>query len=287
MDTAALARLEHENMIETTAAAGGLAPGAVVSREGGVALVATGLPLRLFNQVIIERDDASPEAVAAAVAVTRARGDRFVVNLRRGTDDRYLPLMDELGLVAPSAEPWMPGMALHPVPTAGSVPPGAGHEIRRVVDSRGIRDHVETAAAGFEMPVSWVESIMTDAMLDRPDIVVYVGYTGGMPVTTGLGLRTGRTIGVYNIATVEAARRRGYGAAMTMRIVDDGAAAGCDVAILQASDMGYPIYERLGFRTVVEYLGYVDPASLQPQGEAASDDDPDRDLEPDQSAGAG
>jgi GNAT superfamily N-acetyltransferase len=283
MDIAALARLEHENMIESIAAAGGLAPGAVVSREGGVALVATGMPLRLFNQVVIERDDASPEAVAAAVAMTSARGDRFVVNLRRGTDDPYLPLMDELGLVPLSEEPWIPGMALHPVPATGSVPPGAGHEIRRVGDSRGIRDHVETAAAGFEMPVSWLEAIMTDEMLDRDDIAVYVGYTDGVPVTTGMGLRTGGTIGIYNIATVEAARRRGYGAAMTMRIVDDGAAAGCDVAILQASDMGYPIYERLGFRTVVEYVGYVDPASLEPQ----ADQEPDDEAEPDEPAPAG
>ena len=47
---------------------------------------------------------------------------------------------------------------------------------------------------------------------------------------------------------------------MTMQIVDDGASSGCDVAILQASHMGYPIYERLGFETVVEYVGFVDPA---------------------------
>ena len=49
---------------------------------------------------------------------------------------------------------------------------------------------------------------------------------------------------------------------MTMRNVDDGASSGCDVAILQASHMGYPIYERLGFETVVEYVGFVDPESL-------------------------
>ena len=55
---------------------------------------------------------------------------------------------------------------------------------------------------------------------------------------------------------------------MTMRIVEDGAAEGCDVAILQATDMGRPIYERLGFRTVVQYVGYVDPASLDPEPDA-------------------
>jgi hypothetical protein len=46
---------------------------------------------------------------------------------------------------------------------------------------------------------------------------------------------------------------------MTLRIVADGAAAGCDVAILQATPMGYPVYERLGFRTVVEYDGFIEP----------------------------
>ena len=38
------------------------------------------------------------------------------------------------------------------------------------------------------------------------------------------------------------------------------ASSGCEVAILQASPMGYPIYQRLGFETVVEYVGFVDPA---------------------------
>ena len=88
---------------------------------------------------------------------------------------------------------------------------------------------------------------------------VYVGYTDGEPVTSGVGFRTGDTIGVYNIATIPSARKRGYGAAMTARIAADGAAAGCDVAILQASEMGRTVYERLGYRTVVEYMGYVEP----------------------------
>ena len=253
MDRASLALLEHENMIEALAAAAALAPDSLVERADGVALIATGLPPRLFNQVLVERDGVRPEAITAAVAMTRNRGDPFVVSLRAGMDDRYLPLMAQLGLAPLSAEPWMPGMALHPLPSSGTVAPPPGHEIRRVTDGPGIRDHIVTGAAGFGMPVEWVEAIIGEPLVTLPSASAYVGYSDGLPVSTGLGIRTGRTIGIYFIATVEAARRRGLGAAMTMRIVDDAASSGCEVAILQASPMGYPIYERLGFETVVEY----------------------------------
>ena len=63
MDPATLARLEHEKMVAAIALAGTAMPGALVQRTDGVALIATGLPLRLFNQVIVERDDAAAVAV--------------------------------------------------------------------------------------------------------------------------------------------------------------------------------------------------------------------------------
>jgi GNAT superfamily N-acetyltransferase len=262
MDRTSLALLEHENMIESLAVAATLAPEALVERADGVALIATGLPPRVFNQVLVERDSVRPEAITAAVAKTRDRGDPFVVSLRVGTDDRHLPLMTQLGLVPLSPEPWMPGMALHPLPSSGTAIPPPGHEIRRVTDGTGITDLTVTGAAGFGMPVEWVEAIIGEPLLALPGAFLYVGYSDGIPVTTGVAIRTGRTIGIYFIATVEAARRRGLGSAMTMRIVDDGAGSGCDVAILQASEMGFPIYERLGFETVVEYRGFIDPVSL-------------------------
>src|SRR6266540_1834685 len=206
-------------MIETLCVVATQVLNARVERTDGVALIATGLPLRLFNQVLVEDDSATNEAVAAAVTIARGRGDQFIVSLRAGTDDRYFTLMAELGLVRVSDRPWMPGMALHPLTSAGAVPVPAGHEIRRITTAAGVNDHVRTAAAGFEMPQAWLEAVVTEALISHPGAALYVGYTDGLPVTTGLGIRTGETIGVYNIATVEPARRRGYGAAMTMRIV--------------------------------------------------------------------
>jgi len=190
------------------------------------------------------------------------------VTLRDGTDDAFRPLVAELGLALLPDSPRMPGMALHPLPASGGTPAPPGHEIRRVTDARGLADHADVLADGFGMPRAWAAAFATDRMAAAPGIAFYVGYQDGAPVTSGVGVQTGRTIGVYNIATVEAARRRGLGAAMTMRVVDEGAAAGCDTAILQASEMGLSVYERLGFRTVVEYAGYID-------GGADADEDAD------------
>jgi hypothetical protein len=259
MDAGELGELEHANLVVTMALLCGFVDGALVRRRDGVALIATGLPLRLFNQVLIEDAYASPAAVEAAIAATRRRGDRFVLNLRRGTDDRFLPLVERLGLVALSPDPWLPGMALHPIAAPSSQPGDPGHEIRPATDAVGIEDHILTAAAGFGLPEPLLRSVVALDLLGRPGVTFYVGYSDGVPVSSGLGVRTGRTMGIYNIATVEGARKRGYGAAMTARIASDGAAAGCDVAALQASEMGRPIYERLGYRTVVEYMGYIDP----------------------------
>ena len=70
----------------------------------------------------------------------------------------------------------------------------------------------------------------------------------------------GGAAGIYNVTTVEAARGRGIGAAMTVAAVRHGADLGFDLATLQASTMGRPVYERLGFEFVCDLLPYRLPA---------------------------
>jgi N-acetylglutamate synthase len=49
-------------------------------------------------------------------------------------------------------------------------------------------------------------------------------------------------------------RGRGYGRAVTAKAVADGFEAGADLAWLQASQLGQPVYRAMGFRQVETYL---------------------------------
>ena len=86
---------------------------------------------------------------------------------------------------------------------------------------------------------------------------MYTGFLDGEPVATSALFMSNHVAGVYNVATQDAYRRRGLGAAMTWQAVHDGANAGCLLASLQASEMGRPVYERMGFRTVTSYKTYL------------------------------
>jgi ribosomal protein S18 acetylase RimI-like enzyme len=252
MDDATLAGLEHESMIDWLRVSAGQVPGSLIHSEGGVTAVATGLAMPLFNQVVVEEAVGSADGMRAAIAAVREVGAPFYVVLRHGVDAHLGPVVAELGIRI--EEEKLPGMALHPIP-AGEPATAAlpGHAIRRVDDAAGLADHVRTVSVGFDMPEQIVRAVLGEELWTRPGCALFTGYTDGRPVSAGSSIRTGQTVGIYAVATVPEARRRGYGAAMTARLLADGAAAGCDVAALQASDLGQSVYERLGFRTVIEY----------------------------------
>lgn len=255
-----LAALEHENWIAYLTGVVTCTGRAKVTRGGGVVTILTGLPFDWFNQVLIEREEATPAGVLAGVAQAREGDLPFVVRLREGLDDRFIPTLTQAGLASAREDTATPGMVAFPIDhdaIASQASPEL--EIRRVTDLAGIDAHCQVVTAGFGSDPAVALGTACVDLLDRPECVAYVGYAGGDPVVSGLGWRTGRTIGVYSIATIASARRRGYGAAMTAHVVADGLVTGCDVAALQASEMGRPIYQRMGFRTVVRYATYMDP----------------------------
>ena len=85
---------------------------------------------------------------------------------------------------------------------------------------------------------SWRRSWQPE-VLAAPGLTAYVGRVDGEPCCAGLGSVDRGHVGVFNIATPPAHRRRGFGRAVTARVVADGVRAGAHTAYLQASPMGY------------------------------------------------
>ena len=78
------------------------------------------------------------------------------------------------------------------------------------------------------------------------------------PITGYIVAReTAGELHINNFAVRSDYRRRGIGAIMTQRCVDDGWARGCTVSALQSSSSGYPIYERIGYRHVADIQGWT------------------------------
>jgi ribosomal protein S18 acetylase RimI-like enzyme len=79
---------------------------------------------------------------------------------------------------------------------------------------------------------------------------------GGGPVAVGLGVLDDGWIGLFDIATAESQRRRGYGRAICQQIMDSGRAQGAAQAYLQVVPENAPairLYESLGYREAYRY----------------------------------
>lgn len=80
-----------------------------------------------------------------------------------------------------------------------------------------------------------------------PEMVYYIGYHEGIPVTTGALFLTD-VAGIYDVATRPEYRRRGFGSALFRHLVNEAKQAKYESAVLVASAEGAGIYERAGFQ---------------------------------------
>jgi hypothetical protein len=221
--------------------------GGWTSSAPGATAGVTGVANPTLNGVLVQSADADPDEAPVHADEVRATGLPSFLQCRPAMEAR-------LGQVAAARA--MTREA-HDIPlmardrTDGAVPPDLpeGLVIRELSPDEA-PVHADVAAVGFEAPVEEFRRLMTPSMLALPEVRGYLGEVDGVPVTTGLGVRVGPSVAVFNIATPAEHRRKGYGAAVTARIVADGLASGATWAWLQSSPAGFHVYEGLGFSTI-------------------------------------
>ncbi|HWI53934.1 MAG TPA: GNAT family N-acetyltransferase [Symbiobacteriaceae bacterium] len=95
--------------------------------------------------------------------------------------------------------------------------------------------------------------------MDHPPCHQFVAEADGEIVGTGVATHRG-TVGWLGQITVAAGyRNRGLGTAMTGHLMAELSGLGCRTLLLFATEMGRPIYERLGFTVESEFVVWTGP----------------------------
>ena len=221
-------------------------PDAWVSRRDGVQACATGIPSPGLNKVWAARLDPDPAGLERMLDELDERKLPHLLELRPGARADAVAVAASRGL-QPAGE--LPLMRLDDPTRIHASEPPPGFSVRPL-DPDEAELHALTAAAGFDAEPAYFLRLVPPEMLRAEGTRAYVGEVDGQVATTALGVTLGDHVGVFNVATPESHRRRGYGAAISARVVADGLAAGATWAWLQSSTAGYRIYEALGFDTV-------------------------------------
>ena len=227
------------------------AAGGEIIERGPIVCMTTPVSMRSFNQIFLRAPLPDASVLIESLAGCQQAGRRCRLRVR---DDIGLAdhIVDAAGLTLRGG---IPSMALTPVePRDAST---GDLDIRPVTDAATLAGHVAVVVAAFDWEPEELARVFTDRLLADDAWSAFVGYVGGAPVSTAQLVLTGDTGGIYYVGTLESHRGKGYGERLTRRAVGEAAARGCTLVSLQASPPGRPMYERVGFRRVADYLTYV------------------------------
>lgn len=154
--------------------------------------------------------------------------------------------------------------------------------MRRDIEQHGYKLDTSTRAMGMALDgirlarpeldltaPSWTEYVRTfdlpAGLLDGADHSAFhllVARLDGENVATALAFDHGGDCGIYNVGTLERARRRGLGTKLTALHLYDALARGCRTASVQSTKMAENVYAAAGLRDLGVILEYVPEAAL-------------------------
>jgi GNAT superfamily N-acetyltransferase len=232
----------------------------VQDREDGL-WFASGVPMAPFNGVVSARlpKHGAEAVIVEAISYFGARSLPF--SWSTGPNTTPGDLGERLVAHGFKAQEAQAGMAIDLQSLPDSVPMPEGLEIERVSGKAFAGDYGDVVSAGFGLPPDFggeFARILAEAT-ENSDAASwgYLGRIDGRPIaTSGVVLAGGGAL-IVNVVTLPEARGRGVGAAMTHRPLLEARERGYRIGTLEATEMGYPVYKRLGFEEYCRIKEYV------------------------------
>jgi len=226
------------------------------------------LPALQFNGVFRAKLPAGQVADVAdeTLRLARARGVPVAWRVTLTSPPDTAVTLEALGW---HAERQVPVMVCEVGPAPSPLSPSVGVTVEEVTAGT-LADWSRVVAVSFGCPEEFVE---LPASYDRD-----VGLPGETPLRRLLvraddepvassallpGPIDSGLAGIFCVGTLPHARGKGFGALATQAAMTAARGVGARVAVLQASEMGRPLYERLGFDTVGHISVHLPPTTDQ------------------------
>jgi len=137
----------------------------------------------------------------------------------------------------------------HPSSFTGSLKSGEvikGYEVKSVDDEQILNDWIGIIKQVL-MQNKIISEQVLNGMFQHPDVTLMVGYFNNQPVSAGMVFVREGVAGLCFIATLSEYQRRGLGAVLVSRLIQDSFSKGANEIILQSSVAGKKLYLKLGF----------------------------------------
>ena len=231
-----------------------------VNDPPGLKRVISDVPIPFFNSVVEAKLEPEQVHVAIQAVMADAKAHKVPVLWWVGPSSRPVDLPDQLTRSGFTLADDSPGMAVVLADLNEDLPTPKGLEIRPALDDNSWWAWCQAMSEGFGIPpdLEFFSTAWHDLLkvMDAEIASAYIAWLDGTPVATSLLLLGGGVAGIYGVATVPAARRKGIGAQITLHPLREARAKGYQAGVLEASEMGERVYRALGFQTYCRIRSY-------------------------------
>lgn len=205
----------------------------------------TGADLAVFNFFIpLTLTGLTDDTLADTAAFFRTRDAPYAVSLEEhrvqdGTEylsrRRYQPL------------PPQPIMALEKIPADPvAMPPNLHLEAVNTVPAMAAFYTLLEAVFGYT--TEEVTLLYPTTQLNQDRIRHAVGFVDGRPVVAGSAIQSHEVVSIWNLCTLDDARRQGYATALLKHLLADAVRDGAKMSLIYATPMSFSLLNHLGYK---------------------------------------